>query len=223
MKILIALMFALPVVGTAQQQFILRQNDIAVFGGMGIALVSAPDMVEYINATSISSQRVDDFGTAINFFGGIEFPIAEGWGVKVEHSYLFKSYNFMGTNGALYDLLYEVQAPSVMLQRVYTGKGYFIKAGAGGGYHFGSVTQKTSTFGIETHYTASGIGIKGEIVGQTAFDEDFFGYIGGEFGWEFLGKVKDGKGVLLSNSLRRQDASLNYFFAGLRFGVVYYF
>jgi hypothetical protein len=222
-KRLIYLTYALPIFIAAQPQIVDRQNGPALFGGMGIAVVSASDMVEYINATSISSQRVDDFGTAINFFGGIEFPVADGWGVKVEHSYLFKSYNFIGTNGAMYDLLYEVHAPSVLLQRIFTGKGYFIKVGAGGGYHFGSVSQKTSTFGVETHYTADGIGIKGEIVGQTAFDENFFGYIGGEFGWEFLGKVKDGNGVQLTNTLRRQDASLNYFFAGLRFGAMVYF
>ncbi len=218
------ILFFISFKASAQQQlFIERTNDIAIFGGMGVAVVSAPDMVEYINGTSISSQRVDDFGTAITFFGGIEFPIADGWGVKVEHSYLFKSYNFLGTNGALHDVLYEVHAPSVLLQRVVTGKGFFIKAGAGGGYHFGSVIQKTSTFGVETRYTANGIGIKGEIVGQTAFDENFFGYIGGEFGWEFLGKVRDGNGIILSNSLRRQDASLDYFFAGLRFGAMVYF
>lgn len=223
MKGLVLLLLALPAAVSAQEEFVLRQNDIAVFGGMGIAVVAAPDLVEYINATSISSQRTDDFGTAINFFGGIEFPVAEGWGVKVEHSYLFSSYNFMGTNGAMYDLLYEVHAPSVMLQRVFAGRGYFIKAGAGGGYHAGSVSQKTSTFGVETHYAAEGIGIKGEIVGQTAFDENFYGYIGGEFGWEFLGEVKDRNGVLLTNTVRNQTASLNYFFAGLRFGAMYYF
>ncbi|MHB1048539.1 MAG: hypothetical protein ACYC09_00525 [Bacteroidota bacterium] len=223
MKILLLVLCALPAAVSAQQQFILRQNDVAVFGGMGIAVISASDLVEYVNATSIPSHRVDDFGTAISFFGGIEFPVADGWGVKVEHSYLFKSYNFIGTNGAMYDLLAEVHAPSALLQRVFTGKGYFIKVGAGGGYHFGSIVQKTSTFGIETKYTAEGVGMKAEIVGQTAFDENFYGYIGGEFGWEFLGKVKDGAGGQLTNTLRKQDASLNYFFAGLRFGAMYYF
>lgn len=216
------LIVLLPFSLTAQQQFIQRQNDAAAFGGMGIALVSAPDVVEYINATSIPSQRVDDFGPAVDFFGGIEFPVSDEWGIKIEYSYLFKSYSFIGTNGAMHDLFYDVHSPDVLLQRVFAGKGYFIKAGAGGGYHFGSVSQKISTFGVETRYTADGIGIKGEIVGQTAFDDNVFGYIGGELGWEFLGKVRDRNGIILTNTVRRQDASLNYFFAGLRFGVIYF-
>jgi hypothetical protein len=216
-------MLALPVAVSAQQKFVVRQNSVAVFGGMGIAAVSAPDLVEYINATSIPSQRVNDFGTAINFFGGVEFPVATDWGVKIEYSYLFSSYAFAGTNGALYDVFYAVHAPSVILQKVFTGNGYFVKVGAGGGYHFGAVSQKISTFGVETHYTADGVGVKAEITGQTAFDENFYGYIGGDLGWEFLGEVKDNNGILLTNTARSQDASLNYFFAGLRFGVLVYF
>ncbi len=200
-----------------------RENSLAFFGGMGVHMVSAPDIVGYINTITPSSQRVDDFGAAVNFFGGAEFPFNKEWGIKIEHSYLFKSYTVPGNLGGTYDLYYSVQAPSLMIQKVITGKGYYVKLGAGGGYHFGYASQKVSTFGITTEYSSSGLGLKADVVGQTAFDENFFGYIGGSLGWEFLGDLKDSQGKYLSAAGSAEKASLQYFYAGLQFGVVQYF
>ena len=204
--------------------FVQRQNSFAVFGGMSINAVAASDIVDYINSVSTYAQRIDNFASAVDFFGGIEFPVGDKWGIKLEHTYLFKSYTILGNAGETYDFFYSVQAPSVLVQKIITGEGYFVKFGAGGGYHFGSAEQKISTDGTTSDYTAKGIGLKAEAVGQTAFDENFFGYIGGHLGWEFLGE--------LHNAAARQTLSqpndgshavkLNYFFAGIRFGVIYY-
>jgi hypothetical protein len=113
-----------------------------------------------------------------------------------------------------------VQAPSILLQRVFSGKGYFLKIQAGGGYHFGYATEKLSIYGSETQSTAQGIGLLGEVCGQTAFDENLFGYISGVFGWEELGQLKDSKGNVIKNLT--YSAALNYFHFGARFGVIYY-
>ncbi len=200
-----------------------RNNSFAVFGGMGVHLVSAPDVVEFINTTSAFSQRVDDFGTAVDFFGGIEFPIDGEWGMKAEHSYLFKSYSVLGNLGGTYDFFYSVHSPSLMVQKIISGRGYFVKLGAGGGYHVGYASQKVSTFGTTTEYTADGIGVKAEIVGQTAFDDDLYGYIGGSLGWEFIGELKDNNGIELTAPNSSKPVTLQYFHAGIRFGINYYF
>lgn len=199
-----------------------RDNGLALFGGMGIHLVAAPDIVDYINAKALFSQRVDDFGTGIDFFGGGEVPLSAEWGLKVEHSYLFKSYTFPGRAGETIDFFYAVHAPTLLVQRVYSGFGYFVKIGLGGGYHFGSAEQKVSTFGVRTTYTSSGMGVKAELVGQTAFDEQMFGYIGGSLGWEFLGELKDKSGNTLLFPNTSSGVSLRYFHTGIRFGVTYY-
>jgi hypothetical protein len=70
-------------------------------------------------------------------------------------------------------------------------------------------------------YSANGIGVRAETVGQTAFDEDLFGYIGVHLMWEFLGEAKNEQG----KNLRARDvnASLSMFAAGIRFGLMYYF
>lgn len=193
-----------------------RKNAISVFGGMGVHMVSAPDVVEYINSVSTSAQRVDDFGTTVDFFGGVEFPINDEWGIKLEHSYLFKSYSFQGNLGGTYDLFYATHSPSILVQKIIAGKGYFVKFGAGGGYHFGILSQKHSTLGTENRYSANGVGIKAETVGQTAFDDNTYGYIGGSLGWEFYTTK-----FTMPNSAKL--VSLSHFHAGIRFGMNYYF
>lgn len=195
-----------------------RENTLAVVAGMGVNLVNAPEIVEYVNSTAAYGKTVDDFATAVDFFGGVEFPVSKEWGIKFEHTYLFKSYNFIATTGATHDFFYSVQAPSLLVQKVIAGEGYFVKMGAGGGYHVGMATETISTFGITNNYSASGIGLKTEIVGQTAFDESFYGYIGGQLGWEWLGKFS-GTEAAISTVKTKQ---LRYFFAGLRFGITYY-
>ena len=201
------------------------ENSFAVVGGMGINLVRSSQIVDYINSVALYSQRVNDWGTAVDFFGGVEFPVSNGWGIKLEESYLFQSYSFIDNSGAsaTFDFFYSVNAPSVIIQKVITGKGYFVKLGAGGGYRIGNVTQKISTFGLQNDYVTTGGGIKVEIVGQTAFDDHFYGYIGGQMGEEILGKLAISKQQYLDPAGRSpQSISLRYFYAGLRFGVIYF-
>lgn len=200
-----------------------RTNTFAVFGGMGVSAVAASEAVEYINAIALFSQRVDDITTAVDFFGGIEFPIADEWGLKFEHAMLFKSYSVLGLTGGTYELYYSIQSPSVLLQRIITGKGYFIKFGAGGGYRIGFLSQRVSTFGVVTEYTSRGWGVKGETVAQTAFSEDFFGYISGTLGWDTGSVLKDGNGKQLTPVNSSATVSLGNISAGIRFGVIQYF
>lgn len=214
---------AAPFIMFGQTKFVERENGIAAYAGMGVAMVSAPDLVGYINATAIPSRRVNDFNTAIDFFGGIEIPLSAAWGVKIDYQYLFSSVSFTGMSGAQYDIFYALKTPVVLIQHIITGRGYFVKLGAGAGYHFGNASEKISTFGVETEYSTRGVGVRGEIVGQTAFDENFFGYIGGQLALGWTGTLKDDSGTALSNTVRSATASLDHFSAGLRFGVMYYF
>jgi hypothetical protein len=215
-NLMLFLLFSATVSAQTKSIAVERKNSIAVFGGMGVHMVSAPDVVEYINSISTFAQRVDDFGVAVDFFGGVEFPIADEWGVKLEHSYLFKSYSFPGKLGGTFDIFYATQSPSVIIQKIITGRGFFVKLGAGGGYHFGTLTQEHSTLGTTNKYSANGIGVKAEAIGQTAFDDNTYGYIGGSLGWEFY----DTK-FMMPNSA--QPVSLRLFHAGIRFGMNYYF
>ncbi|MFA6542669.1 MAG: hypothetical protein WCT99_13800 [Bacteroidota bacterium] len=201
-----------------------REQSLGISAGMGVNVVRAAGVVDYINSTALFSQRVDDWGTAVNFFGGIEIPIGSEWNIKFEHSYLFKSYSFIGTNGGTYDLFYSSHSPSILLQRVVSGKGYFVKFGAGGGPHFGSVKQDVSLYGTSSTYRSSGFGLLCELSGQTAFDDHLYGYIGGVIAGEFLGTIGTGKSTVSSDpSEVPGTVRLNSFSAGLQFGISYYF
>ena len=73
-----------------------------------------------------------------------------------------------------------------------------------------------------TEYSSHGLGFKTEAVGQTAFDENLFGYIGASLGWEFLSDLKDKKGNYLTAPFSTKKVSLRYFHSGLRFGIIQY-
>jgi hypothetical protein len=188
---------------------------------MGVKLAADPTLVDYLNTLADPSQRVNDFATDIEFFGGVEFPVTNEWGGALEYSYLFKSYTLPTSNAGTTTLFYNVHMPTAMVQYVIPGAGYFVKFGGGMGYHVGSISQTNSLYGTDSTYTARGVGIKAEAVGQTAFDEHLFGYISGDMRWEFMGRAKNAAG----NELRYSDraASLSMFIVGVDFGLIYYF
>lgn len=200
-----------------------RENSIAVYAGMGVHQVAVPDLVEYVNTIALPTQRVNDLAVGIGFFGGVQIPVSDGWGIAVDHTYLFRSATFTANLGGTYDVLYSVQAPTLLVQRVLNGKGYFLKAGAGIGYRSAVVTQKVSTFGITTEYRGTGFGLELQGEGQTAFGADLFAYIGVTTGWSSLGTLKDGNGTALTAGARAPDVRGDYYHGGLRFGLIQYF
>ena len=229
MRILLAALFLWSTADRAYGQFpaekkegpIERANTFSIYGGMGISLAADPHLVDYINTLADPSQQAGEFATDIEFFGGAEIPVNEDWEGVIEYSYLFKSYNLATYGAGTYTIFYNLHLPVAMVQFVVPGKGYFVKLGGGLGYHTGSVEQKASYYGTDSTYTAHGIGVKVQAVGQTAFDEHLYGYIGGMMRWEFLGEPKDKNGSVLQN--HGQTASLSMFVLGLSFGLTYYF
>ncbi|MGE5314019.1 MAG: hypothetical protein ACM3Q4_04925 [Acidobacteriota bacterium] len=196
-------------------------NRIGIYGGMGVHGTFAPSVADHLNGVSRSASEVGSIATSVEFFGGIEVPVSPAWALKAEHSLLFKSYTLEATIYGREELRYDVQAPMLMAQYVIPGRGYFIKFGAGGGWHWGKIRVHTSIYGEETIYTASGIGGRAEAEGQTAFDSHLFGYISGSIGFEALGRVRSDRGMSLTDG--NTSVSLNYFTAGVRFGLMYYF
>jgi hypothetical protein len=197
----------------------LRENTFSIYGGMGISIADAPGLVKYLN-TLENPTVLNNFATDVEFFGGAEFPLSFEWGGAVEYAYLFKSYSLSVGDAGTYTVFYSLHMPTAMVHYVITGEGYFLKFGGGIGYHTGSLEQK-DPYGNDITYSAHGIGLKGQVVGQTAFDEHLYAYIGGDMRWELLGKLKSDNGTVLQNQGR--VASLSMFVVGLNFGVVYYF
>ncbi len=217
--ITIILLLCCSVFGYAQN-IIEKKNSFAVAGGMGVHLVAMPSLNEYIHLLATSAQQVNTFATAVGFFADVEIPVSEQWGIKLEHEYLFKTYSIVTTYDVTYTIGYAVQSPTIMAQYCLSGKGYFLKLNGGGGWHSGNVTISNPLSGNDSVYSTSGPGFKFEAVGQTEFDEHLFGYIAGTLDAQALGKVKSTRGGELSRS--GTSVALNYFSAGVRFGLIYY-
>ncbi len=198
-----------------------RANTFSIYGGMGISFSAAPGLVNYLNTLADPTQQVSTFGSDVEFFGGAEFPLSVDWGGALEYSYLFKSYTLPTSVAGTYTIFYNINMPTAMVHYVMSGKGYFLKFGGGIGYHTASLEQKWSYYGTDETYSTHGIGLKAQAVGQTAFDDHLYAYIGGNMRWELLGRLKSNDGTVLQN--QGKVASLSMFVVGLGFGMTYYF
>ena len=199
----------------------LRTSSLSVYAGMGVGLADAPGMVNYLNTLADPSQQLQNFATAVIFFGGAALPVSDSWEAGLEYAYLFKSYTIPTYGAGTYTVFYDLTMPTATAHYVIGGNGYFLKFGGGLGYTGGSVEQKSSFYGTDTTYTSHGVGIKADAIGQTAFDEHLYAYISGALRWDLMGSPKDSRGDMLQN--HGQSASLSLFAAELEFGLTYYF
>ncbi len=201
----------------ADSQLSLR---IALSGGMGVEYLSAPKVVDFVNASigAYTRQRVPEFKSAVQFFGALSYPLSSGWVLKAEYVYLLGSYNpDIPTVPSEFTLT--VNMPSVILQCVlWDEKLYNIKAGVGLGYHFASLTTKYVT--VDDQLSGKGIGTVIELEANTAFGEHLFAYLGADLRWELIGTMKSSRN---SGSVGFPLPNMHAFGVGARLGFSYYF
>jgi hypothetical protein len=205
---------------TADEQTNRRFIDFTV--GMGIDLHSATSIVNYINlmAQPRLDEKVYDFSSAVEFFAVPEMQVSHDWSVGLEYSLLIKSYAIDDRSGySRSEFSYQVHMPTVLVHRLILGEGFRVKVGGGLGYHVASFTQRFPTVGSEETLSAGGIGVKLDAVGNTKFDDTFYGSIGVDLRWDFDGTLKHGPGAAATNS--NPLPQMNFFSAGLKFGVTF--
>lgn len=222
-KVLCAVLLLAPgVPGAVPDSSTITDTPFAIAAGFGVSLISATDIVDYINGYTPSPGKVDDFGTAVEFFGASEFRLRPSWGLKVEYAYLLKSYNVPQAVGGEYTFSYHVHMPTAVLQYRFIGEGYALKVGGGGGYHMAVFSQNFGYQGGE-EYSSHGFGLKLDAEGNTAFDEHFFGYIAIDIRKNFMSALKGSDGKTLSLPSGGGDTSMSFFSIGLKFGFIYLF
>jgi hypothetical protein len=194
---------------------------VSINGGLGVTLINASDIVDYINLTYQPSSKLDDFSVAAEFFGAGEVRVSDSWGVKLEYSYLLKSYTVPQQFGADYTFSYGIHMPVAMAQYIVAGRGYAFKFGGGAGYHIANFTQEASVFVSDT-YTSKGVGIKLEAEGNTEFDEHLYGLISVDARDAIMGEFKSQGNQKLVIPVTNKNAGMNFFSLGLKFGLVYY-
>lgn len=198
-----------------------RFFDVTV--GLGIDAHFASSVADYVNlvAQPRLEQRVDIVGTAAEFFASVETQIADEWSAGIEYGLLVKSFLIDDRSGfARSDISYNVHMPTILVHRLIIGDGYRVKAGGGFGYHFCAFRQQFQPFGTDEALKAEGLSFKLEAVGNTKFDDTFYGSIGVDLRWDFLGTLeRRDAGVTSGRTIKLP--SMNFFNAGIKFGVTF--
>ncbi|MBM4161862.1 MAG: hypothetical protein FJ217_12300 [Ignavibacteria bacterium] len=192
--------------------------------GMGVGAHSAPSVADYVNAVAQprTGQRLDEFTSVIEFFVAPELQMAEEWSAALEYGLLLKGYTLDDQSGYLRsDFSYQVHMPTLLLQYVLFGDGYRLKLGGGLGYHFVRFNQSYYAYGSEETFHAGGVGLKLGAVGNTQFDETFFGSIGVDLRWDFLGALKRGDGSEVIDRVTNTVLKMNCFTLVVKFGVMF--
>ncbi len=194
-----------------------HSDRIGISAGMGVNYHTVKDIVDRINGNSITVQRVSNFKSGVEFFGAVTIPLSPDWVMKIEYSYLLASYT-QSTNFGPAEFSYHVHMPTLLGQYIlHEAETYNLKLGAGAGYHLASYSEKYST--VDATFTGSGIGTVLELEANTALGEHLFAHLGTQMRWDFIGELTSGAGKTPGNLA----TTFNFFSAGVRIGMSYYF
>ncbi|MFH0990986.1 MAG: hypothetical protein V1799_13310 [bacterium] len=202
-----------------------QQNSNRLMGiaaGMGIGLHTAPSLTDYLNTVAQPrvEQKIQEFASLLELFIAPELQISEEWILAIEYSHGFKSYLIDDRNGySRSDITYRIHMPSLIVRYWTPGEGYFFEFGGGVGYHVAQLTQTMTAFGFEDRATATGLGFKLEAVGNTRIDKNFYGRIGLDIRWEFLGRFSRQDGSQLAAANGTLQPTMNFYSFGLKLGV----
>lgn len=193
---------------------------IGIAVGMGVNYHNAQDIVDRLNGSGIINRRVDNFKSAVEFFGAVSVPVNSDWAAKLEYVYWFSSYSLPLPAGfpiGSAEFSYLLHMPTLVGQYIlYQARNYDFKVGLGFGFHFASYEEKF----FNAKFTANGIGSLLELEGNTALGEDLFAHLGAQLRWEFVGELRDGAG---RKPLATASTTLHLFSVGARLGMAYFF
>ncbi len=193
-----------------------RDRFFQITAGMGVSAHADPSVVNYINQVALPppDQKLSQFASASEFFITPEIQVSEDWSVGVEYSYFLKSYTSIGGTYQ-WDFSYTTQMPTLLVHYLTPGDGYWLKFGGGVGYAFGDFTERFLFTGSQAEYKTSGPSFKIEAVGNTEFDEHFWGSIGVDLRWVFAGTLNTPSIPSIA------PPRLDFFSAGVKFGVTF--
>ena len=191
--------------------------------GLGINAHFTHSVANYINQVAQPGldQKIGIIVSAPEFFASAELQLTDDWSAGIEYSLLVKSYAIRDRSGyARSDFSYQVHMPAVVIHRLVFGEGYRVKFGGGIGYYFCSFRQQFQPYGNDETLKADGPGLKLEAVGNTKFDDTFYGSIGVDLRWGFLGTLERGDAVG-AGSRAGELPSMSFFNAGIKFGLTF--
>jgi hypothetical protein len=222
--LLLSLLYIVAVPKSFSQSAHGGESMFSVSLGLGVGLHSAPFLVDYMNAfrSSPAEQRLDEFSSMLELFMTPEYRIHPAWSLALEYSLLMKTQTVGGgLSAAGSEFVYNVHMPTAILRYRVSDPAFYLKFGGGVGYHVATLNQTLYSYGVEEHYTTSGLGIKVEAVGNTKFDETFYSSIGVDLRWDFLGAFKNASGEEAYERATKTTARMQFFSFSLKFGIMF--
>ena len=194
---------------------------MGISAGMGVSYLTQRDLVDMINGGYASGKRVDEFNSAVDFFGSVFLPLSADWALRFEYAYVLNGYNISAPFGPG-EFTAILHMPSILLEYILVEEGvYNLSGGVGGGYHIGSLEVEYGT--IRDSYTAAGPGMVMMLSGNTALGENLFVHLSVNARWEFLGELRNGSEQSPGRGAGGGPATLGSFGVGARLGASYFF
>jgi len=200
-----------------------KNHYISLSGGMGISYSNNNSLKNYIQyeipgyPSLADNQKLSDFKSGLELFGGIEKQLSRNLSLKGEYSYFIKSNNV--TAYPNYDFTYYSHQPGIVLYYLIPQEYSFIKIGVGAGYSLNHFTFRN--FGSETNYNSTGFNLKIDAVINAQIGNSVSGYIGGFINNSFLGNLKESNNSELK-ARNGDSVNLNSFGIGLKLGLEFY-
>jgi hypothetical protein len=206
----------------AAGQSVNESRFVSLSAGMGISAYSATSTSDYISAVLQlpEPEQLGDFTSAIEFFATPEVQLAHDWSLARIQLPCSRT-AFHRPRPGTSEFSTSIHMPTLVLHYLVPGEGYWLKLGGGAGYYVSSFSQMLFGSGQTQSFRASAPGLKFEAVGNTMFDESFYGYIGLDARWGFDEAYSDSDGS--SPSYQQTAPSLGFFSLGLKLGVTILF
>lgn len=201
-----------------------KQSDgslIGVSATLGVGALNSTSVTDYINILTqvVPKDRFDEFTSATLLSVAPEMQISDDWSLVLDYTYLIKTYSVVpGTALWSGEFDYTAHLPTLCVNYLVAGRGYWLKFGGGVGYARANLGQRIAAVGTDQSFSASGVSFKLSGSGNTQLDTNVYGVISAEMRFASGSKFADEEGT--AAEYRGTRAKLSFFMVTCALGIM---
>ncbi|MEK6650093.1 MAG: hypothetical protein AABY75_03895 [Bacteroidota bacterium] len=192
--------------------------NIRAGGGLGVALVSMPELSDYANAVGNPSlqDRVEEFQPVGELAAFGEVRLTDSWSLGLFWGRIVKT---IQTNRSLpgggWEFETTLSMPTVLVHRSIETESISFQVAGGVGPYRGTLVQRYLPAGAENSYSGRGLGWMVQASAFAPLDEHFLAGVAADLRWSDVSRLKDGAGNAPTYAGRTAD--LSFFHLSLQF------